>query len=307
MPILDVPAREPGTDAGLAVAQAVLAVQHELASADLDAQRVMEVVARVTCGLVGATGATVEVRDGDELVCRAVAGTSPETVGTRRALGSSLSGLCARVGSALRSDDTEADDRVDLEACRRIGVRSLVVVPLDEGPRCDGVLKVLSPEPYAFDDTVETTLQAMATFVTAALRRTSAGRPHDDPLAGMLDRTELVRRLGASLQQQLPADVTVVVVAVGAAPDHEALADVATALQRVVRGGDAPARLAADRFAVLCHRLPVDEAPLVAGRVATAVAHAARAGGSPRIGWARATAGETAQQLLDRAEAAAGA
>ena len=46
--------------------------------------------------------------------------------GARVAIGQSLSGLSIRTSQVLRSDDTEDDARVDLEACRRHFVRSLV-------------------------------------------------------------------------------------------------------------------------------------------------------------------------------------
>jgi TonB family protein len=49
-------------------------------------------------------------------------------------------------------DDTEADARVDAVASRRLGVRSLVVVPMLRRGAVVGVLEVFSPRPFAFTE-----------------------------------------------------------------------------------------------------------------------------------------------------------
>ena len=62
---------------------------------------------------------------GDELPLR------PEwLLGLRLARKGSLSGLCVQTGDILRCEDSEIDPRVDREACRRVGLRSMVVTPL---------------------------------------------------------------------------------------------------------------------------------------------------------------------------------
>jgi len=51
-----------------------------------------------------------------------------------------------RLNEVLRCDDTESDPRVNREACRKIGLRSMVVVPLYHNGGPVGVLKVLSTQ-----------------------------------------------------------------------------------------------------------------------------------------------------------------
>mgnify|MGYP000557149547 CR=1 FL=1 len=58
--------------------------------------------------------------------------------------------------------------------CRRVGVRSMLVVPLHHRRRVVGVLKVLSPAPGAFDDEDAQTLQLMAGQIGAALGHAAA-------------------------------------------------------------------------------------------------------------------------------------
>src|SRR5262249_57227228 len=94
--------------------------------------------------------------------------------GRRLETHASLSGGCVRTGQALRCDDAEADERVDRRACRTVGLRSMIVVPLLYDRRAVGVLKVLSPQPGAFTDRDVQTLQLMSGLLAAALSHAAA-------------------------------------------------------------------------------------------------------------------------------------
>ncbi|HKB40694.1 MAG TPA: GAF domain-containing protein, partial [Gemmataceae bacterium] len=153
---------------------AIIATQQEIATAGLDLGTVMTVIAERTQAITGATGAAVELAEGDELVYRAVSGTAAHSLGLRLKMDASLSGRCVRTGQALRCDDAEADDRVDREACRTVGLRSMIVVPLLYDRRAVGVLKVLSPRPGAFSDRDVQTLQLMSGLLAAALSHAAA-------------------------------------------------------------------------------------------------------------------------------------
>jgi hypothetical protein len=101
--------------------------------------------------LTKADGAAFEQLEGNTLVYRVASGIAAQQVGLRLGRTSSLSGECVRTDETLTCDDAETDPRVDLAACRRVGLRSMLVMPLrakGEGPK--GVLKVLSARPGAF-------------------------------------------------------------------------------------------------------------------------------------------------------------
>ena len=70
----------------------------------------------------------------------------------------------------LRADDTETDPRVHREACRALGIRSMLVLPLLAEGRGIGVIKVAHPEPGAFGERAEHTLALLAGLMAAALR-----------------------------------------------------------------------------------------------------------------------------------------
>jgi TonB family protein len=78
-----------------------------------------------------------------------------------------MSGECLREGQTLRCDDTETDTRVDAEACRDLGLRSLAVAAVKEGDNVIGILEVFSPQPSTFTDRHMEVLRQLAELVVA--------------------------------------------------------------------------------------------------------------------------------------------
>ncbi|HET7206931.1 MAG TPA: GAF domain-containing protein [Terriglobales bacterium] len=100
----------------------------------------------------GADGAALAVSfGGDDLRCAASSGAAPP-VGTRLDPDTGLTGLCFRRGQALLCRDTDADARVDAAACRALGIRCVLALPLIEGRSVVGVLELLASEPDAFKE-----------------------------------------------------------------------------------------------------------------------------------------------------------
>src|SRR5438067_6071557 len=62
---------------------AIIATQQQIATAGLDLQTVMDLIAERTQKLTSATGAAVELAEGDELVYRAASGTAAHSLGLR--------------------------------------------------------------------------------------------------------------------------------------------------------------------------------------------------------------------------------
>jgi diguanylate cyclase (GGDEF)-like protein len=166
-PVAERPAHTDSVD----LLRSVIAVQNEVLNAELDPSQVMQLIAARTQVLTEAAGAVVEMVEGDEIVYVTAVGTLEGAVGTRLKCASSLSGLSVRTGTVLHCRDSEIDGRVDREACRRIGVRSMIVVPLKVGQEVPGVLKVMPTEADGFRDGDIQTLELMAGFLSTALDR----------------------------------------------------------------------------------------------------------------------------------------
>ena len=150
--------------------QAVLEVEQAVTAAGLDSETVMRVIVERGQGLTGASGAVIEVIEGEELVPLVHVGTKAP----RLNLSSSLSGICVRTGELQRSDDTFTDPRVSHPYYRELGIHSLLIVPLRDEQRTLGVLKVVSPEPNAFTDRDAKALRLLGGLMGAAMSHAAA-------------------------------------------------------------------------------------------------------------------------------------
>jgi PAS domain S-box-containing protein len=148
---------------------AVVAAQQEILSAITDLGRVLDVIVRTTPEVTAGSGAVVELVDDDQLVYRAASGTAAPHVGLRLSIDRSLSGEAIRERALVRCEDTEIDPRVDVEACRMIGIRSMVIAPLLHGESAIGALKTFSPRANAFDELSVYVVQLLAGICSAAV------------------------------------------------------------------------------------------------------------------------------------------
>src|ERR1700685_4814696 len=103
-------------------------------------------------------------------VARAAAGAIKPGVGARIDRDSAFSGACFRSAQIVCADDTETDDRVNLQACRRLGARSMVAVPLCGRRRVIGVLEAFSIDPFGFNESDVRSLELLAEIILGALR-----------------------------------------------------------------------------------------------------------------------------------------
>ncbi len=110
----------------------------------------LQMLAERALAFTRASGAAIALADGNEMMCLASAGPDAPPVGARLQLGSGFTGACVRTGAALCCEDSEADDRVDREGCRALGLRSMAAAPIWRGNRVIGLVEVFSSQPGAF-------------------------------------------------------------------------------------------------------------------------------------------------------------
>jgi|GEM_PF-6632596 len=123
----------------------------------------------------GASGAAIALSEGDvsEAVCRACSGPSAPDVGVHLRLEGTFTGMAVQSGQALRCDDSDTDRRVDAAACRALGTRSIVVVPIRDADTeaVAGVLAVFAGTKNAFNDLHVAVLRTMAREVAVAVQK----------------------------------------------------------------------------------------------------------------------------------------
>jgi putative methionine-R-sulfoxide reductase with GAF domain len=120
--------------------------------------------------ITGATGAALALSEGEEMICRASAGTSGPAVGARLQVRSGLSGESISRKQLLRCDNAETDPRVNLETCRQLGIASIVVLPLlTRSGEVRGLFELFSDHAYAFEERDLVALERMADLTLTAL------------------------------------------------------------------------------------------------------------------------------------------
>jgi putative methionine-R-sulfoxide reductase with GAF domain len=138
--------------------------------ADTELESALQLLVERAQYITGATGTALALPQGDEMVCRASAGSSAPAVGARLQVRSGLTGESIARRQLLRCDNAEADPRVNLEACRALGIASIVVLPLvRKNGEVRGLFELFSDHPYAFEERDLIALERMAALTVTAL------------------------------------------------------------------------------------------------------------------------------------------
>lgn len=122
----------------------ILKIQTELTAAKPDVPYLLDRITLRAKEITGSEGAVFELVEGEDLVYRAASGKAENQIGLRLPMKGSFSGLSLQSRSTLYCVDSEEDDRVNREACRVVGLRSMIVLPLFFDTEVLGVLKVYS-------------------------------------------------------------------------------------------------------------------------------------------------------------------
>ena len=131
---------------------------------------VLQLVAERALAITGADGIAIALAEGNAIICRASAGTSAPDAGVRLDPSSCFSGACLRREEIVRCDDAENDPRVNVHACRALGARSMVAVPLSGRQSVIGLLEAFSTESYGFNDSDVRSLNLLAELILSALK-----------------------------------------------------------------------------------------------------------------------------------------
>jgi diguanylate cyclase (GGDEF)-like protein len=235
---------------------------------DFGFEDMLHTVVEEALALSNADAAVVELPDGDQLVYRAVAGTAEPFFGLRIPAGGSAAGYCLAHLEPLVVSDTESDSRVDREACRQVGARSLVVVPLIHAGRPAGVLKVYAAEPGKVGADEARLLGLLGNVIGTGLARaelfaTMTEHASTDALTGLANRRSWDEQIARAIAhaERTHETLSVAVCDVdglkelndrrGHAAGDELLRAIAERWRADARAADLIARIGGDEFAVL--------------------------------------------------------
>ncbi|CAA9564811.1 MAG: diguanylate cyclase/phosphodiesterase (GGDEF & EAL domains) with PAS/PAC sensor(s) [uncultured Thermomicrobiales bacterium] len=293
---------------------------------ELDPATAFRVIVEAIATTFGYTQVSLYLREGEEHVLQHQVGY--EHVLARVPVAAGVSGRAVREGRAILIGNV-ADDPSFLGAID--GITSEICVPLYDAGRPAGFLNVESHGDLRLTEADLHLMEALGEQVGIAIERAhlyAALREREerlahlalhDPLTRLPNRRGLGEALGGALSRQGRGGPMVALLyidldgfkGINDALGHEAgdylLGEVADRLRACVRAGDTPARLGGDEFAILLEG--VGEVQAVGGRVLEELATPVRIGVATAtvtasVGGAVATAGETADDLLRRADTA---
>jgi diguanylate cyclase (GGDEF)-like protein len=287
--------------------RAIIRVQTEIAASDLELLATMQLIAERSQELTCASGAVVEIAEGEEMVYEVTVGDATPYLGMRLPRKGSLSGLCVAEGRLLRSDDTSVDPRVDAEACRQIDIASMICVPLVHRRETVGVLKVYSGVAGNFDDDDVEALELLTDLIAAHIAHATqleieAHDSRHDALTGLPNRRAYEERLAVetarATRYEQPLSICLLDLdgfkAINDRLGHQAGDDVLREVARVLdqaRAADDVFRVGGDEFAVLMPQTAPADARRAAERLAAAIAAAAPGGGAVGASFGVAAAG----------------
>jgi N-acetylmuramoyl-L-alanine amidase len=131
---------------------------------------VLQLVSDRALAITGADGVAIALAEDNAIVCRASSGKIAPDAGARLDPKSGFSGACLTSNHIVRCDDSEHDERVNREHCRRLGARSMVAVPLSARQSVIGLLEAFSSEAFGFNDSDVRSLNLLAELILAALK-----------------------------------------------------------------------------------------------------------------------------------------
>ena len=146
-------------------------------SADLALDLVLNEIVEQARLATNATAAAIALTRDGEIVCRATTGANAPDLGVRLDSKSGLSGACVQSKHWQRCDDTASDIRVDSDACKRLGVRAILVFPVLKEEKLLGVIEVFSSVAHAFTDREIQTLDALSRSIIGNIDRAAEVQP----------------------------------------------------------------------------------------------------------------------------------
>ncbi|HUB28728.1 MAG TPA: sensor domain-containing diguanylate cyclase [Terracidiphilus sp.] len=269
----------------------IIALQTEIAKYGIDLAGVTATVVERLPSLTNADGAILEYAERREMVYRGVSGIAQPLLGLRVKRAGSLSGLCVKQSRILYAEDTESDPRVDRRPCRRVGIRSIVIAPLNHNLTTVGVLKIVSTRTAAFTDRDMRVLEIMSELIAASMynaARTQSDelyvRATTDGLTGLANRALFYDRLRQRTSNGRRRAMSFGLLSIdldglkgindrfGHRVGDAAIRETALRIRRIPRKEDTVARIGGDEFGVILES-PVNrrDVSAIADRIAAEV------------------------------------
>jgi predicted secreted protein len=161
------------------------------------------------------------------MLCRASSGSNAPELGALLSTEFGLSGESVRTKQLLRCDDAERDARVNREVCQKLGIASVVVMPVVNDDEVLGVFELFSGKANAFGERDVSAVQRLSEMVETAVRLAQATATLPEKLKKTESAAAEVASAVAPAVQDDPSDQIL---------DEEIFAEPAAQVQKPVVG-----------------------------------------------------------------------
>ena len=248
----------------------IIKIQTEVVQKGMDLSGIMDLVTHRVQDITEAHGACVELIVNNQFMYSATSGMAENFLGLRLSTKNSLSGECIKVKTTLICNNIDTDNRVNKGACRKIGLKSMIVTPLICGNDVVGVLKVLSAYTGYFSEDRIKILELMSGLIAAVMLNVKKNEESElyykathDSLTGIPNRSLFYDRLRQKLSQAAMEHESFGIILLdmdglkeindscGHRAGDAAIKEVALRIKKTLREFDTVSRLGGDEFAII--------------------------------------------------------
>jgi hypothetical protein len=147
----------------------IVELQRFIQTKDLDLVYALELIASKLCDSTGAAGVAIASIEGNQLNFVTGKGSAQLLAGSSIPIDASSSYQCVRSGKCVRSFDTAADLRLNLELARKLGAKSFLAAPVFRDGKAAGTIELLFANVRGFGEIEIRATELMATLVAEVM------------------------------------------------------------------------------------------------------------------------------------------
>ncbi len=205
------PVSSPGLDPQVAAATdyssilaRVMETQSQIEVHNLGSAEAMALVADRVIDICGAAGAAIAIANRSTVRYGAVAGIRTLPSGSEVSVDEALCAPCLQSGEVWRCANTNSEDLMQREECRRRGIGSLIAAPVFHNGKNVGALELLFSDAGAFTEQDVHACQLMAGIITEAVSREPELPWKDAPAANPAPKAETAPAEEAAAEKSAP-------------------------------------------------------------------------------------------------------
>ncbi len=149
--------------------ETAISVEQKILSSDFNINSIMNLIIGNAQEITQADGATIGMVENEEINFRVYSGIYNNFEPLKLNINSSLSGQCYKTGEFIICQDTYKNEIVNQKVCRKMGIRSLFIFPLNYNNKIVGILNIAYKKPNAVREEFISLMKLLLVFLASAM------------------------------------------------------------------------------------------------------------------------------------------